>query len=291
MSLPTVLVTGATGRLGTAVCATLLERGFSVRATDRRFTKDFPIRVEVGDVCDEYFAHRVVEGVDAVVHLANHPNPFSGPTPQRLLADNVAMNGNVFHAAVSLGVRSLVFASSIQVMIRRDRPVKAPPFPIPYLPLDGELPPNPGLNTYGISKEFGERLLRLYTESDPALSATSIRFPMLVGDWHLSRMQMGKPLPLASIDFIEATAHLFLEDAGTLVAAVLERRLPGYHQYFPARSMELRGYSLEEILRDRYPDVPRRGALPADDGLIDLSAITREVGWVPVHRLVYDVER
>src|SRR5690606_25277279 len=117
-------------------------------------------RVEVGDLCDEYFAHRVVEGVDAVVHLANHPNPVSGPTPQRLLADNVAMNVNVFQAAALLGVRCLVFASSVQAMIRRDRPVHGPPFPIPYLPLDGDLPPNPGLSTYGISKEFGERLLR-----------------------------------------------------------------------------------------------------------------------------------
>src|SRR5262245_28565774 len=195
----TVLVTGATGKLGSAVCQALLSRGVNLRATDQRFVAGFATRVEIGDLRDEMFVYRVCEGVDAVVHLGNHPNSFVGVSPQRLLAENTAMNSNVFHAAVDLGVKSVVFASSVQVTMRRDRESTGLLPEVPYLPLDGALPPNPGLNTYAQSKEFAERMLRLFAASDPALSATAIRFPMLVTDWLHKRMTGGR-VPLRYID-------------------------------------------------------------------------------------------
>jgi nucleoside-diphosphate-sugar epimerase len=294
MSEPaTILVTGATGRLGTAVCRALLEKGKNVRATDFRFAKDFPVRVELGDLRDELFVYRVMEGIEAVVHLGNHPNQFAGPSPQRLLSENVAMNANVFLAAQQYGVRAIVFSSSVQAMVRRDEQARHQPASIAYLPMDAELPPNPGSNTYGLSKEFAERQLRLVAADDPALSVTAIRFPMLATEWLVRRFTSGR-LPLDFLDFAECTAHLFLSDAGALVAEIVERRLPGYHQYFPAQTMDLHGYSVREMLRDRYAHVPLRKPLEeftelAD--LIDISAISRELGWVPKERIVVEVER
>lgn len=291
MSAPsTILVTGATGKLGTAVCLALRERGLAVRATDLKFAADFPVRVELGDLRDELFVYRMVEGCDAVVHLGNHPNAFVGLSRQRLLSENLSMNANVFHAAIDLGVRCVVFASSVQAMVRRDtRPPGTPPA-IPYLPLDGAVPWNPGQNTYAQSKEFAERMLQLSVESNPELSATSIRFPMLVTEGLLRRFNLTPKVPAAWIDFEECTAHLFLEDAGRLVADVLARRLPGYHQYFPAQMMDLRGYPLRNLVQDRYSHAELRQPLETMSTLIDVSAITRELGWVPGPRLSFEVE-
>jgi nucleoside-diphosphate-sugar epimerase len=286
----TILVTGATGKLGTAVCRALLERGLAVRATDLKFVADFPVRVELGDLRDELFVYRTVEGCDAVVHLGNHPNALVGLSKQRLLAENLAMNANVFHAAIDLGLRSLVFASSVQAMVRRDpRPEGTPPA-IPYLPLDGDVPYNPGLNTYAQSKEFAERMLRLFCESSSQLSATAIRFPMLVTDWLLRRFSLLPRVPAAWIDFEECTAHLFMEDAGRLVADVVEQRLPGYHQYFPAQMMELHGYPLSRMVAEHYSHAELRQPLESMSSLIDNSAITRELGWAPLRRLSLEVE-
>lgn len=285
-----VLVTGATGKLGTAVCEALTARGVAVRATDRRYKAGFVVPVELGDLCDEAFVYRVLDGCNAVVHLGNHPNFFVGPSPQRLLGDNVLMNANVFQAAIDLGLETIVFASSIQVMVRRDEP-SAPPYGVAYLPLDGNLPPNPGQNTYAQSKEFAERMLRLLVQAHPALSATSLRFPMLVSDQQAQRMRSAARMPLSFLDLRECTAHLFLADAGRLVASVLERRRPGYHQYFPATAMDLEGFSVEELLRSTHPDAPIRRPIADFASLIDTSAISADLEWAPTARLRLVIDR
>src|SRR4051812_41491380 len=190
-----VLVTGATGRLGSLVCKELLQRGHDVLGTDQRFAGGLAFPLKLADLRDSLAVYPLLEGRDAVVHLGNIPNLSMGPSPQVVLGDNVSMNSNVFRAAVDLGVRRIVFSSSLQAMIRLEegRAVDAAPH-IPYFPLDGDAPADPGHNFYGLSKEFGERTLRVLSELTPELACTSLRFPMLAGDWFHKRLQ--QPMPL-----------------------------------------------------------------------------------------------
>src|SRR5262245_41732320 len=140
----TVLVTGATGRLGTRTCHALRKHGFEVRATDQKLPAEFEFPVELGDLKDAFFVHRLVRGVSAIVHLGNHPNAFAGPSPQRILAENTQMNANVFQAGVQQGVERLIFASSVQAFLYTNFERRSATYRLPYLPLDGRPACAPG---------------------------------------------------------------------------------------------------------------------------------------------------
>ena len=68
-----VLVTGASGMLGSAVADLLEHRGWDVTTMQRR-TAGGRHREILGDVCDPAAVSRAVRGQDAVVHLAAKVN-------------------------------------------------------------------------------------------------------------------------------------------------------------------------------------------------------------------------
>jgi nucleoside-diphosphate-sugar epimerase len=107
-----VCVTGASGQAGRAVVRELLEHGYEVASTDLAATRD---DLEAGmlraDLTDYGQVLEALEGVEAVVHLANIPAP-GVCTPAVTFNANVAMNFNVAYVAARLGLRRVVWASS-----------------------------------------------------------------------------------------------------------------------------------------------------------------------------------
>ncbi|MEY4548587.1 MAG: hypothetical protein RL685_4782 [Pseudomonadota bacterium] len=285
-----VLVTGATGKLGVRTCEVLKQRGYTLRATDQKMPADFPFELELGDLKDEFFVHRLLRGVAAVVHLGNHPNAFVGPSPQRILAENTQMNANVFQAGVQHGVRHLVFASSVQAFLYTDFNRMGPPYRMPYLPLDGQAPCAPGPNSYGQSKEFAERMLQLACGAHPQLAATSLRFPMLVNEQMLHRFESIRSLKGSWFNFHECLSHLTFEDGAELIASCLQRTAPGYRQYFPALPIQLGGRSAADVIAEFYPDTPLRQERESIAELIDISEITRDLGWQPRRRIAVPLD-
>src|SRR3954465_14439066 len=72
---PVVVVTGANGLVGAAVCRALVERSAQVRAVVRRVGSAPALdgtTAPVGDFADESFARAVVQGAHAVVTTV-HP--------------------------------------------------------------------------------------------------------------------------------------------------------------------------------------------------------------------------
>jgi nucleoside-diphosphate-sugar epimerase len=273
-----VLVTGGAGRLGSLVCEELFVLGHEVVATDQRFLPGSKVPQRLADLCDPHAIYPLLEGCQAVVHLGNIPNLGQGPSPQSVLGKNSVMNANVFRAAVDLGVSHIVFASSIQAMVRLEegRAPDAAPC-VPYFPLDGAAPADPGHNFYGLSKEFGERTLRVLSERFPELRCTVLRFPVLVGAWFYERAE--RPLPRSAVNFAEALTYLNFTDAARLVGLVLERQRPGYHQYFPAQALQLEGYSPARVLAEFFPHTPLRAPRESIQSLVDATALERDFGF------------
>jgi nucleoside-diphosphate-sugar epimerase len=88
----------------------------------------------------------VLNGAEAVVHLANIPAP-GRVTPAVTFTSNVTMNFNVFHAAASLGVNRVVWASRENTLGLpfggKPRELGAEGLPPRYAPVDEDHYPLP----------------------------------------------------------------------------------------------------------------------------------------------------
>lgn len=276
-----VFLTGAAGRLGEACCDTLVEAGHEVVAVDQRYAHGLPVKVEIADVLDPKTTYRLAEGCDAVVHLANHTHGYALPLAQQVLSENVTMNTNVFRACMEMGVKRYVFASSVQAMFGWDGRVGDKEPSMPYLPMDSHLPTRPQNNPYALSKEIGERMLALMAAGNPEFRCTALRFPLLVGQRWRNWLVRGHGWGGDRLGIQEGMTYLAMEDGATLVAAVLARETPGFHAYFPACSRKLNGWSMKQVIKRYYPDVPLKRPIEQIDTLIDISEITEKLGWRP----------
>ena len=109
----TILVTGASGLLGGAVAARLLNEGFGVRTFQRRPSGVAGAVDERGSLTDPDAVARAVAGTRAVIHLAAKVS-FTG-APAEFEAVNVEGTRAVLTAARDAGVRDVVFVSSPSV--------------------------------------------------------------------------------------------------------------------------------------------------------------------------------
>ncbi len=279
-----VLVTGASGKLGSVVCRELLRRDHDVVATDLVASDRDQPPIHTANLLEDAPIYQLMRGCEAVVHLGNHPHAHARHPAQRLLAENTQMNANVFHAALDLDLRRIVFASSIQTMSPANKGWgENLRCEMPYLPLDGDAPANPGTNAYAISKVLAERMLAIYSGSRASLAATALRFPYLLSTEAADAIRAGEGAhrPRQWLNFNECLTYLILEDAARLIDAVLTRQQPGYHQYFPAQSLHLRGLPTEALIDRHYAHVPLRRPATQLDGLVDLEPLRRDLDWAP----------
>ena len=112
-----ILVTGASGFVGRALVTDLAEAGHSVRAAMRQPADVFPLSVEVVAVSDltrpvEWRA--LLKGIETVIHLAGIAH--AGPEIADEAYDRVnrLATAELASAARTVGIRHLVFVSSIR---------------------------------------------------------------------------------------------------------------------------------------------------------------------------------
>ena len=116
-----VLVTGATGFVGTALCEMLDRRGYTVRAAQRvlqpRAGQAFDA-VAVGEIGPSTDWNAALEDVQAVVHLAARVHVMRETATDPLSEFrylNVGATENLAHRAAAAGVKRFVYVSSIKV--------------------------------------------------------------------------------------------------------------------------------------------------------------------------------
>ncbi|MBN9335553.1 NAD(P)-dependent oxidoreductase [Devosia sp.] len=148
--MSTILLTGASGRLGTHMRRWFAEKGRAVLATDIRPAEDGGV-VEIADLADRAAVDRLMaRDISGVVHLGGMAKEAGWQT---VLDANIVGTYNVFEAARKAGVKRVVYASTYHVVGMYPTPSDIP------LDLDTAYRPD---SLYAVSKIFGETLGRLY---------------------------------------------------------------------------------------------------------------------------------
>jgi dihydroflavonol-4-reductase len=117
-----IVVTGATGHLGNVLVRQLCERGQAVRAMvlpgeDLSCLAGLDVEIIEGNVLDPLSLERAFSGAEVVYHLAGLISILPG-RDERVWQVNVEGTRNVLDAVHKLGVRRLVYTSSIHALQR-----------------------------------------------------------------------------------------------------------------------------------------------------------------------------
>ena len=260
-----ILITGATGKVGSRLAKRLAQRGDQVRALVRDAPRaaelrEQPIELAVGDLLEVDSLAAAVRGVDAVVHCAAF---FRGATPEQAHAVNDLGTQQLASAARTACVKRFIFTSTGLV----------------YGPKGGRTAREDDacapLDAYPASKLAAERYLLAIQDLDVRV----LRLPFVYGDGdpHIAEaIPMMRGFPPAQRMSIGHHA-----DVAQAVARLLDTPSPAHRIY--------------NVVDDEAPDLATLfacvGAPPPDgsnaerarafDVLLDGSRIREDLGFKP----------
>ena len=294
-----ILVTGATGFVGTALRAKLATAGDECVPAVRS-QSGLPNEVVVGNLDESTDWRTALAGCDAVIHLAAQVHVMNNAlqsTLARYRTTNTDATLSLARQAAQAGVKRFVFISTIKVNGEgRDAP---------YRETDAAAPED----AYAISKWEAEQVLRRI-ERETGLEVVILRPPLVYGPGvkanFLRLMQTvhkGWPLPLGAIhnqrsllylgNFVDvirvcvehrnAAGQTFLLDDGEPVSTPDLIRMLARAMGRPARLMSVPRGMLEWV----GTLVGKRSAVGRLVGslFVDSSLIRSRLGWVPPYTL------
>ena len=290
-----VLVTGATGFVGSSLRIALAELGHRVRPAVRD-SSGLASEAMVGYIHTHTDWSAALSGCDAVVHLAARVHVMRDAAADPLMAFrtvNVDGTLNLARQAAAAGVRRFVFLSSIKV----NGEGRAEP----YRETDQAAPRDP----YAVSKWEAEQGLRALA-AETGMELVILRPPLVYGPGVKANFQRliravakGLPLPLGAID--NRRSLLFLGNLVDAIRLCLEHPAAANRTYLLADGEDV---STPELVRRLARAMDRPAHLlavpPAWFALagqllgkreevarllgslaVDSSAIRADLGWKP----------
>ena len=205
-----VLVTGATGFIGTELIRHLAEGGIRPRVLVRRphraaLLAAYDVEPVHGDLTNPETLARAVDGVDTIIHLGGRASFESYRRIAPTIVDATATLGRI---AADAGVAHFVFASSLFVHGSQSDPITGNTVPRPRL-------------AYGRAKlEAEEALEEIAANSDMAVA--SVRLPHVYGPQSILFKQIQSGYAIFPGAMANRCGQLHVTDAARILAAVAE---------------------------------------------------------------------
>lgn len=301
-----VLVTGASGFIGSALCSYLIAKGHDVRGTVRKLPVVPISGVEykiVGDLgTDAAWSNELFSGVEIIIHCAARvhvENEYIQNPLKEYRRINTQGTEILARIAANAGVRRLIFLSSVKVNGESSSL---------SLPIDETSPSLPN-DPYGISKLEAEKSL-YYVANETGLEIVIFRIPLVYGPGVkgnflrlLRLVDKSVPLPLLSVNNLRSFINL--SNLTDVVGACLtDSRAVGKiymvrdrEDISTAQLITKMAYALERPVRLWYcPEylIELAGKLAGRSGevsrllssfRVDSKKIYSELGWVPPYTL------
>ncbi len=286
-----ILFTGGTGKAGRHVIPYLLEQGHRVTNLDLQ-PLDVPgVENLQADITDpgqvwgaltqpsdwvDLKAPRGVPAYDAVVHFAAVPRIML-KTDNETFRVNTMGTYNVIEAALGLGIKKVIFASSETTygICFADGERKPD-----YVPVDEEHPTLPG-DSYAMSKVCNEATARSFQHRSGAdiygLRINNViepheyeeKFPDFIEDPSLRRRNI--------------FAYIDARDLGQMVECCLRTDGLGYEVFNVANPNLSVDITTSQIMERFYQGVEQRREMEADETFYCIDKARRLVGFAPEH--------
>jgi nucleoside-diphosphate-sugar epimerase len=271
-----ICVTGASGRAGRAVVKDLMAHGHQVTSVDLVMPVpddlDEPF-IFKADLTDYGQAVEVLQGVEAVVHLANIPAPDIH-TPAVTFHQNMTMNYNVFTAAAHLKLSRVVWASSETTL---GLPFDEPPR---YAPIDEDHYPVP-TTSYALSKVASETIATHIAQWS-GIPFVALRFSNILGP-----KEYTEDFPKAQANPAARKWNLWgyidERDAAAACRLALTADISGSESFIIAAADTVMTRPSAELMAEVYPGVKLTRDVPGTETLLAIDRARRVLGFEPQH--------
>ncbi|WP_077624522.1 NAD-dependent epimerase/dehydratase family protein [Sediminibacillus massiliensis] len=271
-----VVVTGGNGLVGRTVIKEFIEQGYDVLNCDLAVPENGLCHTMVADLKNLGEVYGVLEGADAVVHLAAIPRAYDFPN-EVTFQNNVMSTYNILEAAAGLGIQKVVLASSESsygICFAKS------PLEPQYVPIDEEHPQLPE-DSYGLSKIVNEKTAESFNRRT-GMQVVSFRLGNVIAP------EMYEKFPSFIHDPFQRDVILWsyidTRDIASACMKAIEKDGLGAVAVNLAADETSMDIESRELMAKRFPNVEIRGSVEGYQTLLNNRKAKELLDWNPVHR-------
>jgi nucleoside-diphosphate-sugar epimerase len=267
-----IAVTGARGRVGSAVDDAALRDGHSVVGIDRPEATADRAHPRLDDVDADVTSYddfeHAVQDSDALIHLAAHVSP-NGHPDYEVHNNNVVGSYNALSVAARLGISKVCLASSINAIggyyscnPRYD-----------YFPVDEEHPTY-NEDPYSLSKRICEEQADSFARRYESMTISTLRFHAVV-----PALGAATRTPQFEGESKQLWGYTTLDAASRACLLAVSADFPGHETFYVVAPRTTSETPSLALAGEYFPEVPIVGDLSGTRGFFDCRKAEVMLGW------------